>query len=372
MALSLLTGALALRPASQTALAAPPETPPGGLVENAQYQQVLAVAASQEQRLCKFGQLRKRPGYDLSDPFVVATSESDWSDRKPQSRKLEFAALSVAGIPCQVVGEATVVAFLKQIKVGKELRCEVRLPNGQVRDYPRSELLPLPTRRPLQGDWALAVGLTGNLAHFNGFRCICGISATLCKEQGFWVMFEPKAELTPPPLELLPLSNLVSLALPPSATRTPWEARAVSLPSVGELVDEAALTAARGIDAPLALEDGEDDDKSEALTEDEEEPIEEGDLVKVAPNDLLGIVKSITGKLAKVQMLALRTKDQEVAPSLETYPLALLAKSSEEEVTEVSTCNQCGEAKPEKDGTWSTGQTWCWAPNNSTKQLGRS
>lgn len=48
MALSLLTGALALRPASQTALAAPPETPPGGLVENAQYQQVLAVAASQE------------------------------------------------------------------------------------------------------------------------------------------------------------------------------------------------------------------------------------------------------------------------------------------------------------------------------------
>eukprot|EP00913_Durusdinium_trenchii_P011277 g10590.t1 len=43
-------------------------------------------------------------------------------------------------------------------------------------------------------------------------------------------------------------------------------------------------------------------------------------------------------------MLALRTKDQEVAPSLETYPLALLAKSSEEEVTEVSTCNQCGEA----------------------------
>lgn len=32
----------------------------------------------------------------------------------------------------------------------------------------------------------------------------------------------------------------------------------------------------------------------------------------------------------------------------------------------------CLEAKPEKDGTWSTGQTWCWAPNNSTKQLGRS
>lgn len=45
-------------------------------------------------------------------------------------------------------------------------------------------------------------------------------------------------------------------SFPPPAVST--QARAVSLPSVGELVDEAALTAARGIDAPLALEDGED------------------------------------------------------------------------------------------------------------------
>ena len=36
-------------------------------------------------------------------------------------------------------------------------------------------------RAPFSGP--IAKGLTGNLAHFNGFRCICGISATLCKDR---------------------------------------------------------------------------------------------------------------------------------------------------------------------------------------------
>lgn len=75
MALSLLHS-VALRPASQHALAPKPQRLPEN--ENAQYQGVLAVAFSQEQRLRQHGAIRKKLGYDLQDPFLVATSESDF------------------------------------------------------------------------------------------------------------------------------------------------------------------------------------------------------------------------------------------------------------------------------------------------------
>ena len=51
-----------------------------------------------------------------------------------------------------------------------------------------------------------------------------GFLLTTWQEQAFWVMFEASRD-EPPPMERLPLSNLVSLAVPHLAsTQTPWEA----------------------------------------------------------------------------------------------------------------------------------------------------
>lgn len=121
---------------------------------------------------------------------------------------MEFAALKVPGMPCQLVGDGSVCSFLRMLKAAKgqaqEItsvsrpfldlsgqECEVLKPNGEVAQVYRSHLLPLPTRAPLQGDWALAVapsllreprcgaeGLEGSMSHYNGLRCLCGIAVT--------------------------------------------------------------------------------------------------------------------------------------------------------------------------------------------------
>jgi len=133
MALSLVTStSLALRPDSQHALAHRPEiTPATRDSETAQYKNVLAVAVSQEQRLSRNGAVRRGAGYDMTDPFMVATSEMDFTG-KP-CKPLEFAKLEVPGLPCQVVGDTTVVAaFLRVVKdkdkPKKPQECVMRFP----------------------------------------------------------------------------------------------------------------------------------------------------------------------------------------------------------------------------------------------------
>ena len=256
---------LDLRPAQQLSCAPPAETL--CLRENAeeeaqdnwQYQNLLSVASSQQQRLEQHGALRKCPGYDLSDPWLVASSDADGV--KPGKAR-EFARITIPGMPCQLVGEAArIVAYLGAAspaqagsKSAHSQACNVRLPEGTVTTYPRSKLLPLPTRPACQGDWALAVDLKGPLEHLNGFRCVCGIGArTASKEVGFWVMFEPQELGVKPHLELLPRSNLVALAgPPPGSCQTPWEARLASIAPEAfarlaqeDLADEAAAEARR-------------------------------------------------------------------------------------------------------------------------------
>ena len=81
-----LMGFPALLPHAQAELVAVSETLRSDEKENRQYQQVLCVAESQESRLARFGALRKRPGYDVSDPWLVVGADDGGRDRSSSSR----------------------------------------------------------------------------------------------------------------------------------------------------------------------------------------------------------------------------------------------------------------------------------------------
>jgi len=354
MALSLVTStSLALRPDSQHALAHRPEiTPATRESETAQYKNVLAVAVSQEQRLSRNGAVRRGAGYDMTDPFMVATSEMDFNNGKP-SKPLEFAKLEVPGLPCQVVGDTTVVAaFLRVVKDKDKPKkpqvqeCLMRFPDGQEKSVPRNRLLPLPTRPPRQCDWAMAIDLKGERERYNGFRCICGLAVPQ-EPPAFWVMFELSAGgngSMAPLVELLPLTNLVALpSMPYGGPETEWEARLRALPDIGKLQDDPGQTR----EPVLALKDEEEDDGEEDLTDEEGEALEVGDVVMVKPDNTLGILKKLDEKLAQVHFLPRSTSDS--ATQLETYDKLILIKSSLEEAEQMAVCTVCQKAKPEAE-----------------------
>ena len=359
---------LGLRPAQQLACAPPVETlclrenAEDDANENWQYQNLLAVASSQIQRLEQHGALRRCPGYDLSDPWLVAGSEADGA--KPGKAR-EFAKLTVPGMPCQLVGDtARIVAYLCPAARGANSKpspsqlCEVRLPDGTVSTYPRSRLLPLPTRPASQGDWALAVDMKGILEHLNGFRCVCGIGArTTSNEAGFWVMFEPKEAGARPQLELLARANLVALAgPPPGSCQTPWETRLASIAPQAiarlaqeDLEDEAAAEARRAhrLQALCDAEEEDDEDSMDLQDSDQEDEadekleIEPGRLVRLPADAGLGIVQSIKDCVAEVKPC------QGPDSKVETFAVALLKALSEDQAIQQAVCDHCGVAPPE-------------------------
>eukprot|EP00931_Biecheleriopsis_adriatica_P048255 TRINITY_DN27889_c2_g1_i1.p1 TRINITY_DN27889_c2_g1~~TRINITY_DN27889_c2_g1_i1.p1 ORF type:complete len:497 (+),score=121.36 TRINITY_DN27889_c2_g1_i1:43-1491(+) len=348
--------------------------------DNRKYQNVFSVAEAQEQRLLQYGALRKKPGYDLSDPWLAVTSELDGSrPGKPcEYRKLE------AGMPCQLIGTpGSVMAYLGPAeedegsggsKRGPSKKCRVLLPGGGIAVHPRSQLLPLPTCSVTQGSWAMAVGLTGDMARFNGLRGICGI----CRRRGdgkdaFWVMFDiaDAASEVPPQVELLAQENLVALPVPPvGAALTPWEARLARLapserPAAIFLEDEAAAEA-RLDKQLLGLRDGraeedeedEEDEGSVDLTEDEEEgeelTIEVGSLVR-APmpgGSQLARVEQLdsSGGKATVRTLCVGIRGHSAsASSSRSYALTDLVAVSEATAELEAVCMHCSKADPEAE-----------------------
>ena len=362
---------LGLCPAQQLSCAPPAETlclQESGeeeAKENWQYQNLLSVASSQLQRLEQHGALRKCPGYDLSDPWLVAGSEADGA--KPGKAR-EFARLTVPGMPCKLVGEAgRIVAYLGPANAAAGSKssgppasqaCQVRLPEGTLSTYPRNKLLPLPTRPACQGDWALAVDLKGALEHLNGFRCVCGIGVrTVSSGPAFWVMFEPKESGIRPELELLPKVNLVALAgPPPGSCQTPWEARLASIAPEAfaqlareDLEDEAAAEARRATRLQ-ALCDGDEEDDDESMDiddsdqeEEEEETltVEAGSLVQLTATGCLGIVQKVNDSAVEVRLC------QGPGSKVETHALASLKAISEDQAVAQAVCTECGSASPE-------------------------
>lgn len=352
MALAKIRPVLGLQP-EEASGDCPEKAPASKAADSAQFKNILSVAVSQEQRLGQHGAVRRGAGYDMSDPFMVATSEMDFAGGK--RKPLEFVQLNVSGLPCQVIGEASVVAaYLGMVKdesnkVKKPQECWMRFPDGTVKKLLRSRLLPLPTQLPRLNDWAVVVDLHGELERYNGFRGLCGLNAG---QDAFWVLFEPNAggnKSPKPPLEMIPRKNLVALPTsPPGALETQWEAKLRALPSIGHLVDDPGQP---GQLEALKDKDDEENEDEEAFTEEEgeEERPEVGDLVTLLPdNKQMGILKALEGTRAEVKLLPSMAPDSLFAPRVDGCALSLLTKSSQEEAEEVALCNICGKANPEE------------------------
>jgi len=349
------TSSSALVPAAQAAMAPEPEALSlGSETENRQYQQVLSVAASQERRLVSHKAIRRRPGYDLNDPWLVVGDEDGAVGRKRgRYEKL------VPGVPCLVVGCSRLVAYIGQVDAEDD-QCQVREMNGLITKHHRSMLMPMPTRPARQGDWALPVGLNGEQSRLNGRRGICGlVGEFLSGGTGFWISFEPADPTHQPEFTLLAESNLVTLpSPPPGAPRTPWEKKALALPASSPLP---ALTDESAMECQLALcnddDDEDDDDASAELSDsgDEEELI-------LAPGALVALQKDFDTagsckrycRVEKLQgqgeMLSAVVRLLDGRQGSEaTYKSEELKLVSEKEMGLNATCEYCNAAEPEAE-----------------------
>lgn len=346
----------ALVPVGQAALAPEPEILSLGTEsENRQYQQILSVAASQETRLIIHKGIRRRPGYDLKDPWLVVGDEDDSGGNK-RSRYEKL----VPGVPCLVMGSRTPVAYLGPVD-GVEGECHVRELGGRTARQLRKHLMPMPTRPALQGDWALPVGLTGEQTNLNGRRGICGLVGQFQSGgRGIWVSFEPAESTHPPEFVLLAEDNLVALPTPPAgAPRTPWETRSLALRSSSSLpmlADESAM------ENQLALrddnDDGEDDDDASVelsdSSDDEDLVLAVGalvalhrDLAKPTGGQRYWRVEKLQGEGdSAVVVIRLLNGKQSGELTCKAKDLSLV---SEKEIGLASTCQHCKAAEPEHE-----------------------
>merc|ERR1740123_754729 len=197
---------MALVPQGQLALAHTPEHAVDWERESRQYQHLLSVAESQEQRLARFAALRTSPGYDLSDPWLV-----DASDKKAAGAQQQL----LAGAPCRLVGSGEIAAYLGVREDGGG--CSVRLADGTEVLRARGRILPLPTQPARQGDWAYPVNMQGEQMQYHGRKGLCGLGGMISgppRRQGFWVSFEPSVETLPPEIVLIDRDHLVTLPEP--------------------------------------------------------------------------------------------------------------------------------------------------------------
>merc|ERR1740123_2265872 len=158
---------MALVPQGQLALAHTPEHAVDWERESRQYQHLLSVAESQEQRLARCAALRTSPGYDLSDPWLV-----DASNKKTAGVQQQL----LPGAPCRLVGSGEIAAYLG---VREDGGCSMRLANGTEALRARSRILPLPTQPARQGDWAYPVNLQGQQAQYHGSKGLCGLGGII-------------------------------------------------------------------------------------------------------------------------------------------------------------------------------------------------
>mmetsp|Transcript_22725 Transcript_22725/g.49983 ORF Transcript_22725/g.49983 Transcript_22725/m.49983 type:complete len:478 (-) Transcript_22725:295-1728(-) len=357
--------------------------------QNRQYEEVLSVAASQESRLLQHGALRKAPGYDLSDPWLVsgefdrAAGGGSWiKEHNAQLCKL------IPGTPCRLKGVGETVGFLGP-DLGEDGKTKgqfkVRFRNGKEAVHPGSLLLPMPTRPARQGDYAFAIDLRGALTHLNGRQGFCGMPPP--REAALWVMFASPDETCPPEMHLLKPANLAALPLPSQgAARTPWEARMAALPTIAgisALADESLqekrlMLLDDGVDGGGDDDDDDNDDDDDGSVDlgsededDEEEDdengqassssssLEVGDVVRcqqtAKDTRRAGCIQQVgvDGDATKVEVLLFgQGQGQGPLDSSKSIQLdrAAVKKISQMELMEVAgSCSSCHELEPEEE-----------------------
>mmetsp|Transcript_16313 Transcript_16313/g.42020 ORF Transcript_16313/g.42020 Transcript_16313/m.42020 type:complete len:488 (-) Transcript_16313:56-1519(-) len=390
---------MVLGQSGQDALAPVPETVDVGPgTENRQYQHVLAVAASQELRLTRHAALRKRPGYDLTDPWLAPSNEADAGGGGSSSSAAAHRSVGqwVLGMPCRLMGTGEVVAFLGLDGSGSGTNmCRVRLLDGNIAAHASQYLLPMPTRPARQGDWAYAVDLKGEQAKLNGRRGLCGLTGILAgrsEQRGLWVMFETSDPASPPEMALLADGNLVALPGPPQgAPRTPWEARLAALPGVGgaplaltdESVQEQRLALLSG--PPEQDKDSASDAGSVDLSGSSDSEAGDGDAAESAERNIGGAGSSQRFVPTVGDLVTARTLDRgsagpasggglrhgrvqcvqghdtgatvtvrllnegSLAGEVAEFPAASLVAVSEDELVLNAVCSGCAAAEPEEE-----------------------
>ena len=112
-------------------------------------------------------------------------------------------------------------------------------------DLPREAFLPLPTRAPQTGDWAVVVDMPGSEARLNGKCGFCGPrgfpQGVNLKDVWYWMTFDAGARV--PEMALLPAVHLAALPTPPpGAPKAPLEAlRATSSDAAKRRITDVSL-----------------------------------------------------------------------------------------------------------------------------------
>lgn len=347
-------GQAGLTPQSETwALAFEAEEP-------RQYQHILSVAESQEQRLSRYAALRKSPGYDLSDPWL------DVGDSKGGCSRQRL----VPGAPCRLVGGGDIVAYLGP---GPDGGCRVRFADGSEAVRARDRLLPLPTRAARQGDWAFPVDLIDSQVQYHGRRGLCTIGGFIpgtTRRAAFWVSFEPADPTHPPEQVLFEETHLMTLPTPSTgAVVTPWEAKfaagkpallALDLPP---LPDEAAVEQQLMLrddddeddDTSGSVDLGGDSDNSEAEEDRKSMPatLACGSLVQVFVDGKkqYACVEFLYGKkrYATIKLLDRKRPDGTPCDSTQEEVSSALTVVQGDDLVLGAVCMMCGVADPEPD-----------------------
>eukprot|EP00927_Polykrikos_kofoidii_P005807 TRINITY_DN12311_c0_g1_i2.p1 TRINITY_DN12311_c0_g1~~TRINITY_DN12311_c0_g1_i2.p1 ORF type:complete len:536 (+),score=39.01 TRINITY_DN12311_c0_g1_i2:228-1610(+) len=180
----------------------------------ARYVRLATCVLSQESRLLSQGRLRRAAGYDLSDPWLNDDGDDDY---------IPFGApvtLVGTGEPAVYEGPIFNCSGDDEIVATDDSLHRVRyLDSPLTLDLPRCAFIPLPSRPPDTGEWAVAMGLKGVDEQWNG-------SAGLVVHPGrppdvpvrrrrtlgwYWVAFATGAV---PRTVLLPAKKLAALPSP--------------------------------------------------------------------------------------------------------------------------------------------------------------
>jgi len=229
-----------------------------------QYRRIATCVLSQEERLLNSGRIRKKTGYDMSDPWL----NDDRSDER-----------LVHGAPIGLIGTGKVASYMGPIAGSMGLHKAHCLGSGPSLSLPRSAFMPLPTRPPQTGEWAVAMGLMLEEARFNGecgfcgpagrspvLECDQGASGTTARSaqqhQGLslWVTFTPPGSSRDLfATMLISVSHLAALpTAPPGTPFAPLDAKVAPASALPPLADneehEHALIIARRNTAKLLSE----------------------------------------------------------------------------------------------------------------------
>ncbi|CAE8622764.1 unnamed protein product [Polarella glacialis] len=221
---------------------------------SAQYKRVAINVLSQEDRLLNRGLLRPSPGYDSSDPWLHDSTK-------------QLAKMLRPGAPVCFIGTGEAGSYYGPLPGSGDLHFVRHLSSLLLIPLASDAFMPLPTRAPRTGEWAVFAGIkTGPQVELNGLPCFVGpqgmpmltdcSSAASAYKTWYWVTFrrpgksrgpsfdsgDGQLSTSPGDMTLAFLGNLAALpGPPPGAPAAPLDSQCAppsAFPPLAETPEE--------------------------------------------------------------------------------------------------------------------------------------